>query len=151
MVCSADSLLEVLMSPQHSAYPFASSVSVDHSQVLQQTVRWLDSYFSAEKPDPSGLPLNPAGTQFQLQIWKLLSEIPYGQTVSYGKLAAMIAAHRQCKRMSAQAVGHAIGANPIGIIIPCHRVIGSKGQLTGYAGGLWRKRWLLHHEGCLDF
>ena len=87
------------------------------------------------------------GTEFQKQIWNLLLTIPYGQTRTYGDIAREMAALSGKEKMSAQAVGQAVGRNPISILIPCHRVVGTKGQLTGYAGGLENKIWLLRHEG----
>ncbi len=101
---------------------------------------WLDGYF-AGPPRAMDFPLSPAGTQFQKQVWEILLTIPYGETCTYGSIAKQLG-----KNMSAQAVGQAVGKNPISIIIPCHRVVGAKGQLTGYAGGLENKKWLLRHE-----
>ena len=113
--------------------------------VLQQTKSWLDIYFSGN--NPSFLPLlRPSGTPFQLEVWRLLKTIPYGQVDTYGHLAKILAAKRLSQKMSARAVGQAVGANPISIIIPCHRVIGSQHNLTGYAGGLDIKRQLLALE-----
>jgi len=109
--------------------------------VFQQTRNWLDAYFLGNCPAPDTLPLSPAGTAFQQRVWQSLLTIPYGETTTYGAIAKSIS-----PTMSAQAVGGAVGRNPIGIIIPCHRVVGAKGQLTGYAGGLKNKAWLLHHE-----
>lgn len=117
------------------------------SPVLEQAALWLDRYFGGAQPEISELPLAPEGTSFRQQIWTLLCQIPYGQTVTYGALARKAAAIQNRKSMSAQAVGSAVGHNPISIIIPCHRVIGADGSLTGYAGGLERKRWLLELEG----
>lgn len=108
---------------------------------------WLDRYFAGTRPDPRELPLAPVGGEFRQAVWKLLLEIPCGQTVTYGELARRIAAQRGLASMSAQAVGGAVGHNPISIIIPCHRVVGTGGSLTGYAGGVDKKRWLLAHEG----
>lgn len=109
--------------------------------------KWLDVYFSGKEPD--FLPyLHMTGTPFQMEVWKRLQKIPYGKTVSYGEIAGEIAGHRGIARMSAQAVGGAVGRNKIAIIVPCHRVIGADGSLTGYASGLDRKRWLLHLEGA---
>ena len=106
---------------------------------LADACRWLDLYFSGAKPD--FIPrLAPQGTPFQQSVWGELLAIPYGHTVSYGYIAQRL----RCR--SAQAVGGAVGRNPIALIIPCHRVIGSNGQLTGYAYGLDRKQWLLSHE-----
>lgn len=114
---------------------------------LAKTAEWLDEYFAGKNPDPKGLKLNASGTEFQKQVWSRLSEIPYGQVASYGKIAAEVAEIRGIKRMSSRAVGAANGQNPISIIVPCHRVIGSNGHLTGYGGGLPLKKWLLQHEG----
>lgn len=108
---------------------------------------WLDRYFSGERPEGRELPLSPAGTPFQQLIWSLLLDIPWGETVTYGELARRSAERLGRGHMSAQAVGGAVGRNPISIIIPCHRVVGAKGALTGYAGGLERKDWLLRWEG----
>ena len=106
---------------------------------LADACRWLDLYFSGAKPD--FIPrLAPQGTPFQQSVWGELLAIPYGHTVSYGYIAQRL----RCR--SAQAVGGAVGRNPIALIIPCHRVIGSNGQLTGYAYDLDRKQWLLSHE-----
>ena len=118
----------------------------DHP-VLRQAMDWLDRYFAGKQPAVSELPLAPVGTDFQKLVWNLLLEIPYGEHSTYGALAKQAAQALNRPSMSAQAVGSAVGRNPISIIIPCHRVLGSDGSLTGYAGGLDRKRWLLQHEG----
>lgn len=119
--------------------------------VFEQTVQWLDLYFSGQIP--YGMPpINLKGSKFQEEVWKILCDIPYGMTITYGEIAATIAKKRGIARMSAQAVGGAVGRNPIAIIVPCHRVIGADGSLTGYAGGLDRKAELLKIEketGCL--
>ena len=107
--------------------------------------RWLDDYFQGGRPDFM-LPISMAGTPFQHQVWEMLGKIPYGTTVSYGEIAAAMAKRLAKPRMSAQAVGSAVGRNPIAIIVPCHRVVGKDGSLTGYAGGLWRKEYLLALE-----
>ena len=108
--------------------------------VFTRAVKWLDDYFKG-KESPVTFPLSPAGTAFQMQVWEVLLSIPFGETRSYGEIARFIR-----PGMSPQAVGGAVGRNPISIIIPCHRCVGAKGQLTGYAGGLRNKRWLLRHE-----
>ena len=107
---------------------------------------WLDAYFDGKRPDISALPLSPQGSEFAKLIWSFLCDIPYGETTTYGALAAKAAEAMGRAHMSAQAVGGAVGHNPISIIIPCHRVLGANGCLTGYAGGLERKRFLLNHE-----
>ena len=124
-------------------------VSAVHTQkdlpVFREVCRWLDVYFAGR--DPGTLPpLAPHGTAFQQAVWNILCGIPYGTTTTYGRIAAHIAAARG-GRMSAQAVGGAVGRNPISILIPCHRVIGADGSLTGYAGGLDKKEALLRLEG----
>ena len=118
----------------------------DDHPILHRTAAWLDAYFRGENL-PVEIPLAPEGTEFQKQVWKILLTIPYGGTKSYGDIAREMALLRGKKKMSAQAVGQAVGRNPINILVPCHRVLGSQGQLTGYGGGLPRKIWLLKHEG----
>ena len=115
--------------------------------VLGEAMRWLDLYFAGHEPDFSPT-LNPTGTAFQQAVWAILRTIPYGATTSYGTIARRIE-QKTKKRMSAQAVGGAVGRNPISIIIPCHRVLGADGSLTGYAGGLDKKEYLLGLEGVL--
>ncbi len=109
--------------------------------------KWLDAYFAGKKPTISALPLAPAGNEFRKAVWGILCRIPYGQCTTYGEIAREMAALTNKQRMSAQAVGGAVGHNPISIIIPCHRVVGAGGNLTGYAGGINRKIQLLEHEG----
>ena len=109
---------------------------------------WLDSYFLGKPYDPD-FAIHLTGTPFQLQIWEILQSIPFGTTRTYGDIAREMALRTGKQKMSSQAVGQAVGRNPISIIIPCHRVIGAGNVLTGYAGGLDNKRWLLNHEGCL--
>ena len=113
--------------------------------VLRQTCVWLDDYFAGRKPCVS-MPVALEGTEFQRQVWQRLGEIPYGEVITYGDIARELETETG-NRMSAQAVGGAVGRNPISIIIPCHRVVGAGGTLTGYAWGLERKQWLLRHEG----
>ena len=118
----------------------------DGLSVFTETKDWLDRYFAGEKPAICELELAPAGTAFQQTIWKLLCRIPYGQVTTYGALARQAAEVLGKPSMSGQAVGGAVGHNPISILIPCHRVIGANGQLTGYAGGLSAKERLLALE-----
>lgn len=106
---------------------------------------WLDIYFSGKKPDFT-VPLHFTGTAFQNEVWEILCSIPYGQTMTYGEIAKQLAAKRGLQRMSAQAVGGAVGHNEISIIVPCHRVVGTNGSLTGYAGGIDKKVRLLNLE-----
>ena len=124
-------------------------VKTEDSPILLKAKAWLDGYFSGN-PSKVTFPLNPHGTPFQKQVWELLLTIPYGKTTTYGAIAREIALRTGKEKMSAQAVGQAVGANPISILIPCHRVVGTNGKLTGYAGGLDKKEWLLHHEGWLQ-
>ncbi len=119
----------------------------DDLPVFTQAKGWLDRYFAGERPAIDELPLAPNGSSFRQRVWRKLAEIPYGQVRTYGDLAREIAQEDGKEKMSSQAVGGAVGHNPISIIIPCHRVVGSGGSLTGYAGGLARKIWLLEHEG----
>ena len=116
----------------------------DDLPVFAAARNWLDRYFAGQAPDPRELPLSPAGTAFQKRVWEALLQVPHGCTRSYGDIARAIGKPRAC-----QAVGGAVGRNRIAIIIPCHRIIGADGSLTGFAGGLEMKRWLLNHEkGC---
>lgn len=120
----------------------------DNLPVFDSARDWLRRYFAGERPGPHELPLAPQGSAFRRAVWTLLCEIPYGETVSYGALAHRLAAQGYARQMSAQAVGGAVGHNPISIVIPCHRVVGANGSLTGYAGGVDKKLWLLRHEGA---
>ena len=114
--------------------------------VLTQAKTWLDLYFSGQNPTFTP-PLHPAGSFFRQAVWKILLQIPYGHTMTYGEIARELAEKQKRSHMSAQAVGGAVGHNEISIIIPCHRVVGSGGSLTGYAGGIAAKLRLLEHEG----
>ena len=117
------------------------------TMILKRAKAWLDRYFAGFAPSPDELPLCLTGSPFAMRVWQLLLKIPYGQTSTYGNIAKQIAKERGITRMSAQAVGNAVGNNPISIIIPCHRVIGANGDLTGYTGGLDKKIFLLRLEG----
>lgn len=115
--------------------------------ILVKTCEWLNRYFKSQAPSITELPLAPKGGEFRQEVWKILCEIPYGKVTTYGDIAKKIA-DKQCKAsMSAQAVGGAVGHNPISIIIPCHRVVGSNGSLTGFSGGVEKKIKLLELEG----
>ena len=126
------------------------SADLDYSDtelpVFASVRNWLASYFRGEPYEPD-FSMHLSGTPFQLQVWEILRSIPFGETRTYGDIAREMAVRTGKQKMSAQAVGQAVGRNPISIIIPCHRVIGSGKRLTGYAGGLDKKCWLLHHEG----
>ena len=113
--------------------------------VFEKTKEWLDIYFSGKEPDFT-VPLRFIGTDFQKEVWKILCSIPYGQTMTYGEIAGKLAEKRGKKSMSAQAIGGAVGHNRISILVPCHRVVGSDGSLTGYAGGIEKKVKLLTLE-----
>lgn len=116
------------------------TVSKKIPAVLQQAVTELNDYFEGKRHDFT-FPLNPQGTDFQQKVWKALLEIPYGKTTSYMDLSKKLGDVKAIR-----AVASANGKNPLWIVVPCHRVIGSDGSLTGYAGGLWRKKWLIEHE-----
>ena len=115
------------------------------SPCFDQARRWLDIYFSGRDPGFTP-PLHLVGTEFRNRVGEILLQIPYGRTVTYGEIARRIAAERGDGHMSSRAVGGAVGKNPISLIVPCHRVVGSDGSLTGYGGGLWRKEKLLELE-----
>lgn len=129
---------------------FSAALADDAQQhslpIFAETKKWLDIYFSGRQPDFTP-PLELNGSPFRLAVWDLLLQIPYGSTVTYKDLAVKIAALQNKKAMSAQAIGGAVGHNPISIIVPCHRVTGTNGSLTGYAGGLDKKLALLKLEG----
>lgn len=114
--------------------------------VFALSEKWLDLYFDGKQPDFTP-PLKLSGSDFRKRVGEIMLTIPYGQTRSYGEIARVIAKERGLQMLSAQAVGGAVGHNPISIIVPCHRVVGANGSLTGYAGGVKRKVWLLEKEG----
>ena len=115
-------------------------------EIFDLTKKWLDRYFSKENPNPKEVPIMVNGSNFSKKVWEILKKIPYGEVATYGDVAKQIAKNNNMKKMSAQAVGHAVGHNPISIIIPCHRVIGANGNLTGYGGGIEKKIELLKLE-----
>lgn len=131
---------------------FALYLDKEHQEkevpVLAQAKKWLDIYFSGKDPDFK-VPLHFIGTDFQNEVWQILCSIPYGQTMTYGEIAKLLAAKRGLSHMSAQAVGGAVARNEVSIIVPCHRVVGTNGSLTGYAGGIKKKIELLKLEGAL--
>ena len=121
-------------------------IKEEEKEILEKTKYWLDRYFKGEKPSIDELDLSPLGSDFRKSVWKILCEIPYGEVITYKDIADTIAKKKGLKKMSSQAVGGAVGHNPISIIIPCHRVVGTNGSLTGYAGGIDKKVYLLKHE-----
>ena len=129
---------------------FARSLAPDsvarEIPLFAQVKQWLALYFAGQEPELE-IPIHMVGTAFQKAVWRILRTIPYGQTMTYGAIAREMARREGKERMSAQAVGGAVGHNPISLIIPCHRVVGTSGSLTGYGGGMPRKVWLLEHEG----
>ena len=129
-------------------FPDLTEAEERETPVLCRTKLWLDRYFDGQRPEIGELPLVPEGSEFRRQVWQYLCRIPWGQTVTYGQIARELASVRGVPSLSAQAVGGAVGHNPISVIIPCHRVVGAKGSLTGYAGGLERKKFLLELEGA---
>ena len=130
---------------KYFAATLPAEVQTKETPALREGRRWLDLYFAGKEPKTSP-PLHLIGTPFRLSVWKILSEIPYGKTTTYGDIAQRLAKERGLPRLSARAVGSAVGRNPISLIIPCHRVIGRNSRLTGYAGGLHRKAYLLSLE-----
>ena len=123
------------------------SLERDIDPVFIKAREWLDRYFAGERPGIGELSLAPSGGVFRQEVWRLLCEIPYGEVTTYGEIARRLAKRLGRSSTSAQAIGGAVGHNPISIVIPCHRVVGAGGSLTGYAGGVEKKRWLLAHEG----
>ncbi|MDR2618118.1 MAG: methylated-DNA--[protein]-cysteine S-methyltransferase [Treponema sp.] len=123
-------------------------IEKNNMPVFTAVKKWLDRYFAGKKPAISELPLAPIGGAFRQAVWGILREIPYGEVITYGDISKKVAVKMNKETMSSQAVGGAVGHNPISIIIPCHRVVGSNGSLTGYAGGLGVKVKLLELEGA---
>ena len=119
----------------------------DNLAIFTKAKKWLDRYFSGKNPSIAELSLSPNGSDFRQRVWKILCKIPYGKVYTYGEIAKIIAKEQGKARISAQAVGGAVGRNPISIIIPCHRVVGANGNLTGYSGGIETKIRLLKLEG----
>jgi methylated-DNA-[protein]-cysteine S-methyltransferase len=140
LVGDADRLTELLLPEDHGRPPTISADWVEAREPFMPAIAQLDAYFAGELIE-FDLPLAPQGTPFQMRVWQELEKIPYGSTATYGQIAQRIG---QPKAM--RAVGLANGRNPLAIVIPCHRVIGAGGSLTGYGGGLDRKRWLLDLE-----
>ena len=131
---------------------FAKTITGDMTQkddlkLFTNTKKWLDNYFAGKQPSHAKLPLAPAGSDFRQSVWKILCEIPYAETTTYGAIARRVAKEMGRANMSSQAIGGAVGHNPITIIIPCHRVVGSDGSLTGFASGISKKIVFLELEG----
>lgn len=128
---------------------FAGNLPAEHverqTSILAEATRWLDIYFTGKEPGFTP-PLHPIGSPFRQAVWEILLQIPYGRTTTYGEIARQLAEKRGLEKMSAQAVGGAVGHNEISVIIPCHRVVGTSGSLTGYAGGIDKKVKLLELE-----
>jgi len=143
-----DGLIGVWIENQKYYFPQGREKSVEDNDnpTVIAVKDWLDRYFAGKKPEITELKLAPKGSEFRQKVWKILCEIPYGKTITYGEIAGKIASEKNLRSMSAQAVGGAVGHNPISIIIPCHRVVGSDGSLTGYAGGVEKKKMLLEFE-----
>ena len=142
----------VLIANEEALFSLGFEERIEEEQensTLIKVKAWLDKYFNHERPNPYDLPLSLKGTPFQIEVWNILLTIPYGETLTYGDIAKIIATRRNLNRMSAQAVGGAVGANPLPLIIPCHRVIGANNTLGGYSGGegIKTKISLLKHEG----
>lgn len=132
---------------KYFALHLSSDAVYSELPVFDKTKLWLDAYFKGDKPDFIS-PISLKGTDFQREVWDILLKIPYGSVMTYGDIAKEIAEKRGLSRMSAQAIGGAVGHNPISIIVPCHRVVGTNGSLTGYAGGLDKKEYLLKLENA---
>ena len=149
LACDGEHLVGLWIEGQkyHGSTISEEMTEKDGMPVFDAAKKWLDRYFAGEKPAISELPLAPIGSEFRQEVWRILCEIPYGQIITYGDIAKKMAAKMHKKSMSSQAVGGAVGHNPISIIIPCHRVVGSNGSLTGYAGGIDTKIKLLELEG----
>ena len=150
LVCDDENIIGLWMMGQKYFCPLKKQpLKNDSHPLLIKAKDWLDRYCNGEKPDISELPLAPIGSDFRKEVWDILCTIPYGEVMTYGQIADTIAKKHGKAKMSAQAVGGAVGHNPISVIIPCHRVVGTNGSLTGYAGGLQKKITLLKHE-CVD-
>jgi len=149
LACDGDNLVGLWMEGQkyHGDTIPEEMTEKNDIPVFDAVKKWLDRYFAGEKPAISELPLAPIGGEFRRGVWGILCEIPYGKVITYSDIAEKMAVKMNKKSMSSQAVGRAVGHNPISIIIPCHRVVGSNGSLTGYAGGISKKVKLLELEG----
>ncbi|WP_310605463.1 methylated-DNA--[protein]-cysteine S-methyltransferase [Anaerosporobacter sp.] len=149
LACNKDSLVGLWLDGQkyHGGTISEEMQKNDMMPIFDNVKKWLDRYFAGEKPAISELSLAPIGSEFRQGVWDILCEIPYGDVITYGDIAKKMAVKMNRESMSSQAVGGAVGHNPISIIIPCHRVVGANGSLTGYAGGIDNKVKLLELEG----
>lgn len=149
LACNHDKLIGLWTEGQkhHGGTILKPMAENNDLSVFTTAKKWLDRYFAGEKPDPSRLSLAPIGSDFRRGVWNMLLEIPYGKVITYGDIAKKMAAKMNRASMSSQAIGGAVGHNPLSIIIPCHRVVGSNGSLTGFAGGIQMKIKLLELEG----
>ncbi|MBU5426875.1 methylated-DNA--[protein]-cysteine S-methyltransferase [Tissierella pigra] len=149
LACDGDNIIGVWNEGQkyHGSNISTEMTVKDDIPVLEVAKKWLDRYFTGKNPAISQLPLAPIGGEFRQIVWTILCQIPYGEVTTYGEIAKIVASKMNKKTMSSQAVGGAVGHNPISIIIPCHRVVGTNGSLIGYAGGINKKVKLLELEG----
>ncbi|MDR1787480.1 MAG: methylated-DNA--[protein]-cysteine S-methyltransferase [Treponema sp.] len=147
LVCGGGALVGLYLAEHKHHEGGAEPASGRDVPALTAAAKWLDRYFAGKNPAIAEVPLAPSGTGFREEVWRLLCEIPYGTTTTYGALAKKIAAKLGKSRRASQAIGGAVGHNPISIIIPCHRVIGADNSLTGYGGGIAAKKKLLALEG----
>ena len=149
LACHGNSLVGLWLEGQkyHENNVHGKMMEKNDIPIFDVAKKWLDRYFAGKKPAISELPLAPIGGEFRQYVWGILCEIPYGEMVTYGSIAKKVATEMKRKSMSSQAVGGAVGHNPLSIIIPCHRVVGTNGSLTGYAGGIKTKIKLLELEG----
>ncbi|MGN0014111.1 MAG: methylated-DNA--[protein]-cysteine S-methyltransferase [Candidatus Gastranaerophilaceae bacterium] len=148
LACYANNIIGLWLENQKYFGDTVSEEMIENNnlEIFNLTKNWLDRYFAGEKPPISEIPIAPIGNEFRQAVWTILCEIPYGEVTTYRDIANKIAKQRGIEKMSAQAVGGAVGHNPIPIIIPCHRVVGKNGSLTGYAGGIKTKIKLLELE-----
>ncbi len=145
LVADETGLIQLGFEEQNPCFQNMEFEMEEKSLVLEKAKQWLDVYFSGREPDFMP-PLSRQGTRFQQEVWKILCDIPYGETRTYGEIAGQVAKIRGKRKMSAQAIGGAVGKNPILLMVPCHRVVGAGGSLVGYAGGVDRKERLLALE-----
>lgn len=147
IICEDNFLVAVWIEGQSLGKGYdLSQMKKEDTPILIQTEDWLKRYFSKQQPNLNELPIHLKGSSFQLEVWNLLCEIPYGKTTTYKALAVEVAKKLHKEKMSAQAIGGAVGRNPISIIVPCHRVVGTNGNLVGYNGGISIKEKLLELE-----